>query len=264
MLGGIDINLLALGEQLAGERVYLLEALNLIAPERYAHCKVFVGGLYLQRIAADAETPAAEIYIVTLVLHFHQLAYDAVPALFLALLEAHHEAVILLRLSQTIDTGDRGHDNDITAHEQGAGRGVAQLVYLLVYIHVFLYVGIRARDICFGLVIIVVADEVLHSALGKEVPELGAELGSQRFVVSDDKRGALHALDDIGHGEGLAAAGHAEESLLLIVLLKPLDKPFRCLGLVAGEFEIGDDFERRHDKPYQSERNCSFYYTSTP
>src|SRR4030042_4621819 len=156
MLGGIDVYLLALGEKLAGERVYLLEALNLIAPERYAHCKVFGGGLYLQRIAADAETPAAEIYIVALILHLHQLAYDAVPALFLALLEAHHEAVVLLRLAQTVDAGYRRHDNDIAAHKQSAGRGVAQLVYLLVYIHIFLYVGIRARDIGFGLVIIVV------------------------------------------------------------------------------------------------------------
>src|SRR4030042_1478086 len=138
MLGGIDFDLLALGEKLAGERVYLLEALNLIAPEGYAHCKVFVGGLYLQRIAADAETPAAEIYIVTLVLHFHQLAYDAVPALFLALLEADHEAVVFLRLSQPVDTGYRRHDNDVAAHKQSAGGGMAQLVYLLVYIHVFL------------------------------------------------------------------------------------------------------------------------------
>ena len=64
--------------------------------------------------------------------------------------------------------------------------------------------------------------------------------------MDQDQGGALHPLDDVGHGEGLAAAGHAEKGLLVIPLLEPLDELFHRLGLVAGEPEVGDDSKRRH------------------
>ena len=123
---------------------------------------------------------------------------------------------------------------------------MAQLVDLFVDIDFLLDVGIGARYIGLRLVVVVVADEILHGAFGEEVPELGAELCRQGLVVDQDQGGALHPLDDVGHGEGLAAAGHAEKGLLVIAVLKPLDEVFHRLGLVAGESEVGDDFERWH------------------
>ena len=53
--GRVDVQLLALGEQLAGERVELRDALHLVAEELDADDEVVVGGLELQRVAADPE-----------------------------------------------------------------------------------------------------------------------------------------------------------------------------------------------------------------
>ena len=145
-----------------------------------------------------------------------------------------HEAVVFLRLAQAVDAGDRGHDEHIAALEEGAGGGVAQLIYLLVDVRVFLDVGVGAGDIGLRLVVVVVADEVLHGVVGEELLELGVELGGQRLVVADDQGGALHPLDDVGHGEGLAAAGDAQQGLVLIALLQPLHQLIHRLGLVAG------------------------------
>jgi hypothetical protein len=50
--------------------------------------------------------------------------------------------------------------------------------------------------------------------LGKKVFELVIELGSQSLVVREDEGGAVQLFDDLGHGEGLAGAGDAEDDLV--------------------------------------------------
>jgi hypothetical protein len=51
------------------------------------------------------------------------------------------------------------------------------------------------RHIGFGLVVVVVADEVLDRVVGEQRLELAVELGGQRLVVGQDQRGALGAGD---------------------------------------------------------------------
>ena len=60
----------------------------------------------------------------------------------------------------------------IAALEEGAGGGMAQLIYLVVDIGVFLDIGSVLGHIGFGLVVIVIADEVLHGVIGEELLEL--------------------------------------------------------------------------------------------
>ena len=59
------------------------------------------------------------------------------------------------------------------------------------------------------LVVIVVADEVLHRVVGEKRAELGTQLRRQRFVVCQHQRGAVALGNDVGHGKGLAGAGDA-------------------------------------------------------
>ena len=54
----IDVELLALGQELAGERIDLGDALDLVAEELDAHDEVVVGRLQLERVAAHAEAGA--------------------------------------------------------------------------------------------------------------------------------------------------------------------------------------------------------------
>ena len=64
--------------------------------------------------------------------------------------------------------------------------------------------------------------------------------------MGDDQGGPLHFLDDIGHGEGLAAAGHAQQRLVDQAFLHAIDQPFHGPGLVAGHLEVGCQLKIRH------------------
>ena len=86
---------------------------------------------------------------------------------------------------------------------------MAQLFDLLIDGAVLLNIGIGGGDIGFRLVVVVVAHKVFHRIFGEEFLEFAAQLRRKRFIVGQHQRGPVDALDDIGHGEGLAAAGYA-------------------------------------------------------
>jgi hypothetical protein len=55
--------------------------------------------------------------------------------------------------------------------------------------------GVGLRDVGLGLVVVVVADEVLDGVVRHELAELGRELRRERLVVREHERRALHLLD---------------------------------------------------------------------
>jgi len=153
-----------------------------------------------------------------------------------------HGGVILLA-ADTVDAGDAGDDDDVTAREERLGRGMAEPVDLLVYVRVLLDVSVRRGDVRLRLVVVVIGDEILDAVFGKELPELGAELGCERLVVADDERRALDALDHVGDGERLAGAGHAEQRLEAVAALNAAHERVDRLGLVARGLEAGNELE---------------------
>ncbi len=64
--------------------------------------------------------------------------------------------------------------------------------------------GIGGRHIGFGLVVVVVRDEILHRIVGKELLHLAIELGGKGLVRGQNHGRAIEGGDDVGHGEGLA------------------------------------------------------------
>ncbi len=86
---------------------------------------------------------------------------------------------------------------------------MAHPVDRLVYRAFLLDVGVRARHISLGLVVVVVADEIFDRVFGKEALELAIELRGEDLVRCEHQRRALQLLDHLGHGEGLAAARDA-------------------------------------------------------
>ena len=177
MLGGVDVHRVQLGQQLAGERVYLHDAVNIIAEELNAQGQLLVRRLDFQGVAADAELAPAEVNIIALVLHVHQLAEELLPVVGGAPLQAGDKAAVFLGFAQAVDAGYRGDNEHVAALKEGAGGGVAQLVNLLVDINLFFDVGVGAGDIGFRLVVVVVADEVLHGVFGEELLELAGRAG---------------------------------------------------------------------------------------
>ena len=78
-----------------------------------------------------------------------------------------------------------------------------------VVFSILLDIGVAGGDVGLRLVVIVIGNEILHRRVGEEPLELGTELSRQGLVVSEDQRGLLDPLYDLGHGVGLAGAGDA-------------------------------------------------------
>ena len=91
-------------------------------------------------------------------------------------------------------------------------RAETEFLNLVVDAQVLLYVGVRYRDICLRLVIIVIRYEILDGVGREEGLELSVELGGQGLVVAEDERRALQTFDYAGHGEGLSRARDTQES----------------------------------------------------
>src|SRR4051794_19896290 len=233
-------------DQLAGERVEVLQALHLVAEQQRAERGLLVRREDLQRVTPHAERAAAEHLVVAVVLEVDELAQQLVAVDHPALGE--HLAVVVVGLgrAQAEDRRHRGHDDHVAAGEQrGRGR-VAQPVDLLVDRRVLLDVQVLARDVGLGLVVVVVRDEVLHRVAREVRPELVAQLRGQRLVVGDDQRRALHRLDRGRHGHRLARAGGAQQGHRPLARLYPLRQRRDGRRLVGGGRIDGVELEGRH------------------
>ena len=117
--------------------------------------------------------------------------------------------------------------------EERAGGGMAHPVDGLVDGGVFFDVEVGLGDVGLGLIIIVIADEILHRVVREELLELAVELGRQGLVGGQDQGGQIQLLDDVGHGEGLAGAGDPQEHLVGMPRLDAPQQLLDGLGLVA-------------------------------
>ena len=119
-----------------------------------------------------------------------------------------------------------------------------EFVDLVVDVGLFLDVGVGGGHVGFGLVVVVVGDEVLDGVLREEVAELLGELGGERLVGGDDERRLLDGLDGFGHRVRFAGAGHAQQRLPAHAVQQAGRQPLNRLRLVAAGLEVRDDAER--------------------
>ena len=113
----------------------------------------------------------------------------------------------LVGVSDAVYTTDRTDNNDVASTAQQSRRGAqAQFVQVVVNGKVFLYICVRGGNVGFGLVVVIVRNEVFHRVVRKELLEFTVELGCKGFVVAEDKGRTLELGNDIGNGEGFAAA----------------------------------------------------------
>ncbi len=177
-------------EHLAGQRVEVLDRLDLVAEQGDPVRGLGVGRKDLEDLALHPERPAGEVGVVAAVLHADQLAEGLVAVDPIPDLEQLHLLLVELGRADAVDAGHGGDDDDVAAGEQrGRGR-VAQPVDLVVDRRVLLDVEVLGRDVRLGLVVVVVADEVLDGVVREELPELVAELRREGLVVGDDERRA--------------------------------------------------------------------------
>ena len=163
-----------------------------------------------QIVALHAEIAARETGIVALILQRHQLADDLALVLDPALLHGEGHRRIGFDRPDAIEARDRRDDDDIVPLQQRTGGRMAHPVDAFVYRAFLLDIGVRPRDIGFGLIIVVIADEIFDRIVGEEALELAIELRRQYLVGRQDQRWPLQRLNRLGHGEGLARTGDAQ------------------------------------------------------
>ena len=110
---------------------------------------------------------------------------------------------------------------------------MAQLIDLFVDQRVLFDIKILARNVCLGLVIIIIGNEIFHGILREKTPHFGADLCRKRFIRLDDQRRTVALCNDICHGEGFAGAGYAEQHLVSQLCFHPFGKQRNRLRLVA-------------------------------
>ena len=242
---GVDLDELQLVGLVPGERIELVDQFDLVAEQVDPPGAVLVVGREdVDGVAAHPEGAAGEIVERALVLQRDEVGDEAALVDALALLDGEGHRRIGLDRADAVDARHRGDDDHVVALEQRPRRRVAHAVDLLVDRGFLLDIGVGARDVGLGLVVVVIGDEVLDRVVREEAPELAVELGGQRLVGREDQRRALGRLDHLRHGEGLAGAGDAEQHLGAVVAADALDQLGDRLRLVALRGEVGLDDER--------------------
>ncbi len=238
-------------DHLAGQRVEVLQVLDLVAEQHDPVGGLGVGREDLERLAAHPECPARERGVVARVLDRDQLPQQRIAVDELTLAQRLQVLVVGLRRTQPVDAGHAGHDQDIPAREQRRRRRVAQAVDLLVDRRVLLDVEVPAGDVRLGLVVVVVGDEVLDRVTREVGPELVAELRRQRLVVGDHERRLLHPLDRRRHRHRLARTGGAEQRRELLAGVHALRQRVDRGRLIGGRTVGGIELELRHGRTFK-------------
>ena len=211
----VDVHALQRPRDFPRQRVELPDRLDLVAEQRHPPRPVLkVAREHINNLAPQPERPPLERRVVPPVLQLHQRPRERVPVDAPPRLQLDHHPPIRLDGPDTVDAGHGGNDHDVAPLQQRLRRRVAHPVDRLVDLAVLLDVRVRPRHISLGLVVIVVADEVLHRVVGKEPLHLRVELRRQRLVRRQDQRRPLRRLDQLRHRERLARSRHPQQHLV--------------------------------------------------
>src|SRR5687767_636665 len=113
MLRRINRRLLEIGDRVTRQRVDLADALDLVAPHLDADALLFVGGKYLDSVAAHPEGSSFQSHVVARVLDLHQRPENVVARDLLTLRERYHLLAICAWIAESVDGRHGGDDDDV-------------------------------------------------------------------------------------------------------------------------------------------------------
>ena len=173
MAGGIDCEAGNLLANATGQWVEQLKAFNFVVKQLNAHCqfRVFCWK-HIDGVTPNSKLSAAEILVIALVLHANELGDHIALPHFVARAQSHDHAVITFGLANAVNGRHSGHNDHVATLHQTFGARQTHLLNVLVDGGIFFNEQIALRHISLRLVVVVVANEILHCILGKEFPKL--------------------------------------------------------------------------------------------
>ena len=203
-------NVTQLSLYLSCNRINLHDPVHLI-PEKFdaKSLGVRICGINIQHISFYPETAAFKVHVVAVILDLNQFPNHVIPVFLHPRTQRNNHVLIIDGTSQTVNTGNRCHNDHITPLRQGRRGRMTQLINLVVNGGVFFNIGICRRDIGFGLVVVVVGNKIFHRILREELLKLAVKLGGQCLIVRYYQSGLVQPFDYIGHGEGLSRTRNA-------------------------------------------------------
>ena len=136
----------------------------------------------------------------------------------------NHHVEIIDRRPEAIDATDTGDNNHIVAADQGTGGQQSQAIDFFIDGGILFNVDVALRNVGFGLIVVVIADEVCHRIVREELAKLAVQLCGQSFIVRQNKSWPLNLLDDVGHRKRLARSGDSQQHLSTFVVFDALNK----------------------------------------
>src|SRR5208283_394890 len=254
----------------AGQRVDFLYRIDFVSKKLYTYRPVFlVGWKDLDYVPPHAENTTMKIVVVSFILDIHELAQDLFSGDLLPDFELQQHLLVFFGRAQAVYARYARHDDDVPALQQGAGRRMAHFVNGFVNGRVFCDICVALRDIGFGLVIIVIRDEILYCIFREKRSELTVELCRERFIGCYDEGRPLDLLNYVSHSEGLARPCYAQQGLFVHSSHYVRRKLLNGLWLVPGWLKLASQPERFHSEPGLPPARCarrnlsSIHYNST-
>ena len=184
-----------------------------------------------------------EVLVIAPVVECDEIGQQLIARQLFANADGERHRRIGLDRTDAVNARHRRDDDDVVTFKQRARCGMAHAVDLFVDRRFFLDVGVGARYVGFGLVVVVIGDEIFDGVVREEAFEFSIELRGQRLVRRQDQRRALCRLDDVRHRERFAGTRDAEQHLVLLVLSHAFDEFCDRLRLVALRRILRDDLE---------------------
>ncbi len=161
----------------------------------------------------------------------------------LTFFERDEHAVIGFRRTDAVDARDGSDDDNVAALEERTRGAHTQLVQFVVDGGFFVDVDVGGGNVRFGLIEIVVADEIFDGVFGEKRFELVIELRSERFIVRKNESGPVAGFNQLGDGESFSGARDAEEHLMLLPTLNAASKLLDGRGLVTAWLIVAAQLE---------------------
>ena len=91
-----------------------------------------LGGIHLYHIPMNPEASPLQIHVVSGILNIHQFTQHLVSVLYHSRAQGDDHVLVLVRASQSVNTGHTGHHDHIPPLCQRGSCRETQLVYLVI------------------------------------------------------------------------------------------------------------------------------------